>query len=399
VQVQLAGLRYFAVAAADPPHLLTGLRGYPLAERISDPRTKQPPPARTSGQPPGQVAAIAGAAFAELGLPALVLAGGQPGRAPWVLAQGHADLDTDDQLDPGHLLPAPGVTALVTATAVLALVAEGRVGLDDPVNRHLRSVRLASPAVTLRDLLSHRGGVDEPEQVYAGQVPTLAGLMGPVIGCHGPRGTVNPSNAGYQVLGQLVADVTRLAFAEAARRLVLSPLGMRASVFPHSAAELARDDIARCYTVTRELAFAPSPPQVPVLQAVAGLWSTGADLVRLGTGWPSLLPAELARAALTDQARADQARADQARADQAPVGRPEPQTHPPVGLGWLLDPHGRTAVHAGGMPDAGALLRVRLRDLRTHVILTTRQIAIAATDERLTQVWTDPDQPTGGTTP
>ncbi|MFY9932886.1 MAG: hypothetical protein WAK82_33275, partial [Streptosporangiaceae bacterium] len=46
VHVQLAGLRFFAVAAAEPPHRLTGLRGFPLAERLRDPRVKHPPPAR-----------------------------------------------------------------------------------------------------------------------------------------------------------------------------------------------------------------------------------------------------------------------------------------------------------------------------------------------------------------
>ena len=47
-----------------------------------------------------------------------------------------ADLDRREPLDPGHRFPAPGVTALVTATAVLRLVADGAVGLDRPANDH-----------------------------------------------------------------------------------------------------------------------------------------------------------------------------------------------------------------------------------------------------------------------
>jgi hypothetical protein len=91
--VQLAGLRYFAAAAAEPPHRLTGLRGFPLAERLRDPRVKHPPPARILGEPPATIRQIAASAFADLGLPALVLAGGAPGHRGWVLAQGHADLE------------------------------------------------------------------------------------------------------------------------------------------------------------------------------------------------------------------------------------------------------------------------------------------------------------------
>ncbi len=127
--IQLADLRYIAVADATPPHRLIGLRGFPLGGRITDPRVKAPPPSRTHGEPPGEIAGLAADACAELGLPALVLAGGQPGRAPWVVATGLADLDRAEPLETSHRFPVPGVTALVTATAVLRLVAEGRLGL------------------------------------------------------------------------------------------------------------------------------------------------------------------------------------------------------------------------------------------------------------------------------
>jgi CubicO group peptidase (beta-lactamase class C family) len=386
--VQLAGLRYFAAAAPEPPHRLTGLRGFPLAERLRDPRVKHPPPARILGEPPATIRQIAASAFADLGLPALVLAGGAPGHRGWVLAQGHADLEKNESLDPAHLLPAPGVTTLVTATAVLRLVAEGRFGLDDPVNDHLRALRLENPAVTVRDLLSHRGGVDDPEPAYADRVPELAALMGPVASCGGPRGTVSPSNGGYAVLGQLVADVTGLTFARAAHRLVLGPLRMTASRFPESVSGLAGTKHATCYTVTPDLALTPSPPQVPVLQAVAGLWCTGADLVRLATGWASLLPADLAHEAQTAQNPQNAQTVQTAQTVQNAQRAPE--AGPRIGLGWLLDPAGLTAIHAGVMPEATALVRTGLRDHRVHVILTTRQITFESVDEQLTRAWTSP---------
>jgi len=118
VHVQLAGQRYVAVGAAEPPHRLVGLRGFMLGDRITDPRVKVPQQARTIGEPPDEIVAIAAQARAELGLPALLLAGGEPGREPWVVAAGLADLDREEPLEPGHRFPLPGVTALVTATAV-----------------------------------------------------------------------------------------------------------------------------------------------------------------------------------------------------------------------------------------------------------------------------------------
>jgi hypothetical protein len=219
--VELAGLRYIAEVDPAPPYRLTGLRGFPLGERVTDPRVKAAPPVRTLGDPPDEISAIAIEACAELGLAALVLAGGEPGgepggvpagesggepsgesgRAPWVVAIGHADLDSAEPLEVDCRFPVPGVTVLVTATAVLRLVAEGRLGLDAPARDHLRAVKLADDTVTVRELLSHTGGVGNPAELYAESVPGLADVMGPVVSCDGPRGTLRPSNGGYGVLG------------------------------------------------------------------------------------------------------------------------------------------------------------------------------------------------------
>jgi CubicO group peptidase (beta-lactamase class C family) len=166
-----------------------------------------------------------------------------------------------------------------------------------------------------------------------------------------------------------------MPYAQAATRLVLDPLGMRDSRFPARAADIAQAqsqaaDIPGAavtgYTVTPDGAFEPFPAQVSTVQAVAGLWSTGADLVRLGTGWPSLLPPALAREAVT----------------------PQPGLEPPgvrIGLGLLLD--GGTAADGGSGLEAVALLRSRIRDHRTFVLLTTRAVTVESLDEQLRQVW------------
>ena len=283
---------------------------------------------------------------------------------------GGANLDRAEPLEVGHRFSVPGVTALVTATAVLCLVAEGRLGLDAPANDHLRAVRLADDSVTVRELLSHTGGVDNPAPVFGDSIPDLATLMGPVISCGGPRGTVQPSNGGYAVLGQLIADVTGLPYDRAAIRLVLDPLGMRDSRFPARPADIGPGAVTG-YTVTVDGVFEPFPPQVSTVPAIAGLWSTGADLVRLGTGWSSLLPAALAREALAVQA------------GPGPGGLW-------TGLGWLLTSGDQTAVHGGAGPDAAAMLRTRVRDGRTHVVLTSRMITIESIDNQLLRVWTNP---------
>ena len=152
---------------------------------------------------------------------------------------------------------------------------------------------------------------------------------------------------------------------------MLDPLGLAASGFPARPEDIGPGAVTG-YTVTADGAFEAYPPPGRHGPAIAGLWSTGADLVRLGTGWSSLLPAALAREALT--------------AVQAGPGPGGLRT----GLGWLLAPGDQTAVHGGAGPNAVALLRSRVRDGRTHVVLTSRMITVESVDDRLRRAWTDP---------
>jgi CubicO group peptidase (beta-lactamase class C family) len=368
--VELKGVQYLAVVGAEPPHRLTGLRGLPMGSRVHDSRVTHPVPVRTQGEVPAEVADLAEHAFAELGLTALLLAGGDAHTPTWVLTRGWADLDRAEPLDCGHQFPVPGATVLVTATAVLELVADGRISLDGRANDQLRGIRLADDTITVRELLSHTAGVDSPTELYADEVPELKDLMDPVIACTGPRGTVDPSNGGCAVLGQLVADVTGLPYAEAAARLVLDPLKLTDSSFPARAADINPRAVTG-YHLTLEGRFEPVPARIPTLQAVAGLWSTGADLVRLGLGWSSLLPEALAHEALTPQT------------GPGPGGSR-------VGLGWLISPRGDIATHAGANVDGTAAITTRVRDQRTHIVLTSRLIPVNSIETRLLRAWTNP---------
>jgi CubicO group peptidase (beta-lactamase class C family) len=367
--VQLGGLEVFAAVQPDPPHRLTGLQAVPTGRPVADPRVAAPPPARTLGGVPDGMAGVADAAFAGLGLAGLVLAGSGPDTPAWVVAKGWADLDRAEVLDTGHRLPAPGVAALVTATAVLRLVAERRFGLDVPANGHVRTVRLADDTITVRELLNHTAGVDSPSpaEMFADSVPDLATLAGPVVGCSGRRGVVRPSNGGYGVLGQLVADVTGSPYADAVTRLVLAPLGMSGSSYPARSADLGADTVTG-YTVTPAGVFVPVPAMICTIPAVGGLWATPADIVRLGAGWSSLLPAALAREALSP------------RTEPGPGGRR-------VGLGWLISPRGDVAMHAGAGPGATACLLIRIPDGRLHVTMTNRPVPLDPVNERVLRFW------------
>jgi CubicO group peptidase (beta-lactamase class C family) len=191
-----------------------------------------------------------------------------------------------------------------------------------------------------------------------------------VVACGGPRGEARPSNGGFAVLGQLIADVTGVPYAEAVTRLVLEPLGLTGSSFPARPADLGPDAVAG-YNATPAGTFTRVSSVICTIPAAGGLWATAADTVRLGTAWSSLLPAELAREAVTPQS-------------------PPVATGFRMGLGWIISGRGDLAVHAGAAPPASAFLRLRVRDGQVQVVLTSRGVPLGPITDRLLRGWTPP---------
>ncbi|MEY9854767.1 CubicO group peptidase (beta-lactamase class C family) [Catenulispora sp. GAS73] len=366
LRARVADLRVEATTEQEPPYRLTGLRIYPDGGTVTDTRVARPPAASLGAVPeavPGQI----DESSAELGLVGVIAAGDwgtAPTPIPWAYAHGWADLDQGVPLRPEHRFPARAITKLITSTAVLRLVERGVFGLDDPVNGRLRSLRLADDAVSVRELLSHTGGVDSPASMWADSVADPVAVLGEVVGCSGPREEFAYSNGGYAVLGQLIADVTESSFAEAVTGLVLEPLGMADSWFPQEPPTPTSTDMASGYRLAQDGTFVPEPLPMFTLQAAGGLWSTGADLVRFGSAWSTLLPRELADEALRPHASRDEAGAE-------------------IGLGWLLHYPKQVVGHAGSGPGASASLLVSPDSGRTSVVLTNRLTTVEAVNVKL----------------
>lgn len=361
---KVADLLVEATVEPEAPHRLAVLAFSPGGAPATDTRVAQPPTA-SFGPVPEQVPGLLEDFYTQVGLVGLTAAGdwdSGPTPQTWACSRGWADLERNVPLGPGHRFPAHGITTLVTSTAVLCLVAEGAIALDDPVNGHLRSLRLADDAVTVRELLSHTGGVDSPPSVWAEAAADVVELLGPVVGCSGPRGEFAFSYGGYAVLGQLIADLTGTSFAQAATRLVLEPLGMADSWFP--AQTPVSPDAVRGYRLAPDGSFEPEPLPVFALQSAGGLWSTGPDLVRFGSGWRTLLPGELAEQALRPHAQQYDSAAE-------------------IGLGWLLQRPMDAAGHNGGGPGSSVSLIMRPSTGRTSVVLTNRLVAVEPTNARL----------------
>ncbi|MFF8811831.1 serine hydrolase domain-containing protein [Streptomyces pactum] len=136
----------------------------------------------------------------------------------------------------------------VTATAVMTLVQDGRLRLEDRVTDHVPGFRFGGPAhasrVTVRHLLTQTAGI--PASATAEVTDCLdAGCPGPAdriraldgIEPLGPPGTRYAySSANYVALAAVVESVTGRPFTDHLRRSVLEPAGMDGAIVDRASA-------------------------------------------------------------------------------------------------------------------------------------------------------------------
>jgi len=216
------------------------------------------------------------------------------------------------------------LSKMFTAVAVLESAARGEVGLQDPVVEVLPDHKRPStlrPEVTVHHLLSHTSGIadyfEEDEDLpgyqedYAAlweQVPSAAvrqdlsllPLFADLPPVCPPGEAYHYSNAGYVLLGILLAHVSGLPFGEAVTTRVFAPAGMTASGYP--AMDEVHPDLAVGY-------LPPSTPEGPWRSNVLSVPAVGggdggavvsaADVVSFlravhrGGVWPGVTPEDV----------------------------------------------------------------------------------------------------------
>jgi CubicO group peptidase (beta-lactamase class C family) len=159
------------------------------------------------------------------------------------------------------LFPLASVTKPITATAVMTLIDEGAVGLDEPVGRLMPEFRAGPPAgteganpewerlrqgISVRQLLCHVSGLPEDlgprESRYLEKVDIDAVIDQmcrlPLVSA--PGSELRYSNAGYGVVARLAERVSGHPLWELAQRRVFAPL-MLDDIIPNPAGtDLAR---------------------------------------------------------------------------------------------------------------------------------------------------------------
>ena len=199
---------------------------------------------------------------------------------------GYADVAKRTPVDPQRTLFRPGsVSKLVTWTAVMQLVEQGKLDLDRDVNAYLDfkiPPRDGKP-ITLRNIMTHTAGFEEAAKNIMFYEPERLASLGEYMKAwvptriFAPGGTPAYSNYATALAGYIVERVSGQSFDDYVDSNIFAPLGMHHSSFrqplpPRLAASMSKGYPTASEDASKYEIVGPAP--------AGSMASTGADMAR-----------------------------------------------------------------------------------------------------------------------
>ncbi len=279
--------------------LLLGLSGAPVATA----QAPAPAPAPSVAKDPRVVQALSlltawlDAEQAHRRLPGVSLAVIHDQESLFSRGFGYAHVETKAPATPSTMYSICSISKLFTGVAVMQERDAGRLGLDDPVSKHLPWFSIGgmpdgAPPVTVRGLLTHSSGLPResdfpywtgPEYPFPPAEMVRERVAGQEM-LYRPETFFQYSNLGLTLAGEVAAAAAGKPFAGLIRENVLDPLGMKDTETEH----LDRwrgNRLATGYTAPRRDGTREKVPPYEVrgIAPAAGFTSTVEDLGRFAS--------------------------------------------------------------------------------------------------------------------
>ncbi|MCX5208461.1 beta-lactamase family protein [Kitasatospora sp. NBC_00240] len=179
----------------------------------------------------------------QAGIPGVIAGLWLPGRGSYVRATGVADTATGEPMTTDLFMRIGSETKTFTVTALLELVDDHRIGLDDPISDYVDGVP-GGEGITLRQLAEMRSGLfpytsdpdfiqaleGDPNRTFTPQELLAYGFRHDNTSA--PGEVFQYSNSNLVLLGLMVEKVSGLRLADFVRRQVLRPAHLRHTLFP-----------------------------------------------------------------------------------------------------------------------------------------------------------------------
>ena len=265
------------------------------------------------------------------------------------------------------------MTKSFTAMAIMRLRDQGRLSLDDPVERYvpelrgLRPLMGDAPRITLRHLLTHSAGFPEDnpwgdQQLGLSEQEFSRLMRGGIPSSNPPGVAYEYSNYGFAILGRVVSRVSGEPYTRYVQRHIINPLGMRSTTLEPRSVPAAR--LAQGYRWEDERW--KREPQLPdgAFGSMGGMLTSLEDLGRyVGlflAAWPPRDggdPGPLSRASLREMQQMWRARPATVTRDAAGAVQLNVAGY---GYGLRISQtcdFAHVVAHSGGLPGFGSQMR------------------------------------------
>lgn len=303
------------------------------------------------------------AAYAAPGGPGASVVVMRDGRVEYMKGYGFAEVETRSPATPETNFRLASLSKQFTATAVMLLVADGRLHYDDEITSLLPGLPSLARGVTLRHLLNHTSGlpdyedfVPDSQTVQVHDLDILR-LIAHASAAKFPAGTrYDYSNTGYGLLALIVERASGKRFADVLHDRIFAPLGMTNTV-AHEDGRSTVANRAYGYSVNASGIRRTDQSNTSAVLGDGGIYSSVADLAR----WDRAIEQH----ALVG--------AEQHQLAWTPPSLPN-GAHTEYGFGWFVDRDHeamRLRHHGESRGFTNAIIRYPERRL-TVVVLTNR---------------------------
>ncbi len=166
-------------------------------------------------------------------IPGLALAVIKDGKILKARGYGFADVKLKVPARTNTVFRIASLSKQFIATAIMMLVEEGKLKLDDPVSNYLDGTPSEWKPITIRHLLTHTSGIpdflNENISVHSWLYGFDLGVFKAVARCplhFVPGDEMRYSNSNYHLLGMIIRKVTGEAYGDFLRERIFQPLGM-----------------------------------------------------------------------------------------------------------------------------------------------------------------------------
>ena len=166
-----------------------------------------------------------------------------PGQGTWLHTMGVGDLSTKAPIDSNSYVRIGSITKTITATVILQLAAEGKLGLDDPLSKYQPEVPNGEH-ITICEVLNHTSGIfsyteesafwqasdANPNRVWQPKELVALAIKQPPY--FPPGKGFHYSDTDYILLGMIIEQVTHQPMEEVFQQKVFTPLDMHETFMP-----------------------------------------------------------------------------------------------------------------------------------------------------------------------